>query len=171
MSGNSSSAVVSLFCVTVFTSAFLLFQVQPVIGKFILPWFGSSPGVWATCMLFFQVLLLAGYGYAHFTVSRFSRKQQALLHCILLVIALITLPIAPSPAWKPVGVDAPLISTFIDIGGQCRSALPASVSIRTLAARLVCTFVTQAIAHIDYMPYPNARLITGVLLFLSPFIF
>ncbi|MDF1702334.1 MAG: fused MFS/spermidine synthase [Planctomycetota bacterium] len=97
-----------LFCVTVFTSAFLLFQVQPVIGKCILPWFGSSPGVWATCMLFFQLLLLGGYAYAHFIVSRLPSRRQALVHGTLLLLALLTLPIAPDPSWKPVDADAPV---------------------------------------------------------------
>ena len=55
------------YALTVFTGAFLLFQVQPLIGKHILPRFGGGPGVWTTCMLFFQVLLLAGYACAHFT--------------------------------------------------------------------------------------------------------
>src|SRR5512133_15023 len=53
------------YAVTIFVGAFLLFQVQPLIGKFILPWFGGGPGVWTTCMLFFQMLLLGGYAYAH----------------------------------------------------------------------------------------------------------
>ena len=62
------------FALTIFTGAFLLFQVQPLIGKFILPWFGGSPGVWTTCMLFFQVLLLGGYAYAH-ALSRYCRPR------------------------------------------------------------------------------------------------
>ncbi len=97
-----------LFGATIFLSAFLLFQVQPVIGKYILPWFGSSPGVWTTCLLFFQVLLLGGYTYAHFVVSRLSPKRQALVHGILLALALLTLPITPSISWKPTGEEAPI---------------------------------------------------------------
>jgi len=96
-----------LFCVSVATSAFLLFQVQPVIGKCILPWFGSSPGVLATCMLFFQLLLLVGYAYAHFIVSRLASRRQALVHGSLLLLALLALPIAPDPSWKPVDAAAP----------------------------------------------------------------
>ena len=53
------------FALTIFFGAFLLFQIQPMIGKFILPWFGGGPGIWTTCLLFFQVLLLGGYAYAH----------------------------------------------------------------------------------------------------------
>ena len=65
-----SGGTLALLAATVFLSAFLLFQVQPMIGKYILPWFGSTPGVWATALLFFQLMLLGGYAYAHFIVSR-----------------------------------------------------------------------------------------------------
>lgn len=87
---------------TVFLSAFLLFQVQPLIGKFILPWFGGAPGVWMACLLFFQVMLLAGYAYAHLVVSRLSPRTQAWLHAaLLLAVVVVTLPIIPSERWKP----------------------------------------------------------------------
>ena len=66
--GISGYLSLSLFLVTTFLSAFLLFQVQPLIAKHILPWFGGAPGVWTVCMLFFQVLLIGGYAYAHLLV-------------------------------------------------------------------------------------------------------
>ena len=65
---------------TIFVSAFLLFQVQPVISKKILPWFGGSPAVWTTCMLFFQVLLLGGYAYAHWLTHTFRPRMQGIIH-------------------------------------------------------------------------------------------
>jgi hypothetical protein len=86
---------------TVFLSAFLLFQVQPLIGKYILPWFGGAPGVWTTCLLFFQVALLAGYAYAHLVVSRLSPRVQATVHIVLLLGVFATLPIIPAERWKP----------------------------------------------------------------------
>src|SRR6478609_1032039 len=73
---------------TIFVSAFLLFQVQPIVSKYILPWFGGSPAVWTTCMLFFQTLLFAGYAYAHFCTQRLSPKQQAVLHLGIILTAL-----------------------------------------------------------------------------------
>jgi len=88
-------------------SAFLLFQVQPVISKFILPWFGGSPGVWTTCMLFFQIVLFAGYAYAH-ALTKLARRTQFIVHGVLVVAALICLPIAPGDAWKPVGNEDPV---------------------------------------------------------------
>ncbi len=88
------------YALTIFTGAFLLFQVQPLIGKYILPWFGGGPGVWTTCLLFFQVLLLGGYAYAHITSTRLSQKRQAILHLVLLALSLALLPITPSDQWK-----------------------------------------------------------------------
>jgi hypothetical protein len=99
---------VALLATTVFLSAFLLFQVQPIIGKFILPWFGSTSGVWATALLFFQLMLLAGYAYAHFIVRRLTWRRQAVLHAVLLGLVLILLPITPSDALKPTSADAPV---------------------------------------------------------------
>src|SRR5881227_3648090 len=68
-----------VFALTIFIGAFLLFQVQPLIGKYILPWFGGGPGVWTTCMLFFQMLLLVGYAYAHFSSRWLRPRAQAVL--------------------------------------------------------------------------------------------
>ena len=98
-----------LLAATVFLSAFLLFQVQPIIGKYILPWFGATPGVWATALLFFQLMLLGGYAYAHFIVSRLTWHQQAVLHTVLLALALVSLPITPTEALKPANADAPIL--------------------------------------------------------------
>ncbi len=95
------------YALTIFTGAFLLFQVQPLIGKYILPWFGGGPGVWTTCMLFFQVLLLGGYAYAHFTSRWLKPRTQAILHLVLLAAALALLPITPGDSWKPHGGGNP----------------------------------------------------------------
>ena len=87
---------------TIFLSAFLLFQVQPLIAKYILPWFGGGSSVWTTCLLFFQVILLLGYAYAHFLSSRLTPRRQALVHLGLLAVSLAFLPIAPNAEmWKP----------------------------------------------------------------------
>lgn len=96
-----------LYASAIFLGAFLLFQVQPLIGKFILPWFGGGPAVWTTCMLFFQVLLLAGYAYAHWLSTKLGRRRQAVIHIALLVAAVATLPIIPSARWKPAGGAEP----------------------------------------------------------------
>jgi tetratricopeptide (TPR) repeat protein len=95
------------YALAIFVGAFLLFQVQPLIAKFLLPWFGGGPGVWTTCMLFFQVVLLGGYGYAHLSSRYLSRRGQVLLHLALTVGAIACLPIIPGSAWKPLGAADP----------------------------------------------------------------
>jgi hypothetical protein len=93
---------------TIFVSAFLLFQVQPIIGRYVLPWFGGGPAVWTTCLLFFQVALLAGYGYAHWLGGRSNARTQAAVHVVLLTVSLVFLPIAPASIWKPVSPGDPV---------------------------------------------------------------
>lgn len=92
-----------IFIAVVFLSAFLLFQVQPVIARYILPWYGGSPAVWTTCLLFFQVGLLGGYAYAHGLVTflREKRKWQIAIHLVLLGLAFCLLPITPTGELKP----------------------------------------------------------------------
>ena len=86
---------------TIFLSAFLLFLVQPVIAKQILPWFGGAAAVWATCLVFFQSVLLFGYAYADWTTRFLAPRRQAWLHLTLLAASLLTLPIIPEAHWKP----------------------------------------------------------------------
>lgn len=95
------------YALTIFLGAFLLFQVEPIIGKYILPWFGGSPGVWTTCLLFFQALLLGGYAYAHLTSRFLKPKSQAWLHLALLACSVALLPIIPADTWKPTGFGHP----------------------------------------------------------------
>jgi SAM-dependent methyltransferase len=97
-----------LFAATILLSAFLLFQVQPLIAKLILPWFGGSAAVWTSCMLFFQVALLGGYAYAHWLTEQPGRRQTA-IHMGLLAVSLLSLPILPSSWWKPTGPEDPLL--------------------------------------------------------------
>ena len=93
-----------LYSVTISLSAFLLFALQPIIAKIILPWFGGTSAVWSTCMLFFQVVLLLGYLYAHWLNRTFAPKRQVLIHGAVLAASLAMLPVLPNPAWRsPVG--------------------------------------------------------------------
>jgi hypothetical protein len=96
------------FAFTIFAGAFLLFAVQPLIGKYILPWFGGGPGVWTTCLLFFQVALLGGYVYAHLAATWLRPRRQVLLHLVLIALALAMLPIVPGAHWKPQGSADPI---------------------------------------------------------------
>lgn len=98
---------------TIFVGAFLLFQVQPMIAKIILPWFGGVPAVWTSCMLFFQLLLLVGYAYAHFLAETVRPKVQAVVHGLLVVLALTLVNIYPDASWKPAGDVEPVSSILL----------------------------------------------------------
>ena len=97
----------TLYAAAIFLGAFLLFLVQPIIAKQILPWFGGSAAVWATCMVFFQMILLIGYAYADFTTRRLTPRRQVMLHVALLALSLVVLPIVPDATWKPLGAENP----------------------------------------------------------------
>jgi SAM-dependent methyltransferase len=97
----------ALFIVTIFLNSALLFLVQPLVARIILPVFGGSPAVWTASMVFFQACLLLGYGYAHLTTTRLAAKQQAWLHVVVLGVAFLTLPFG-LPAWSgAVGTSNP----------------------------------------------------------------
>jgi spermidine synthase len=81
------------FAVTLFTSALLLFMVEPMVGKMILPLLGGTPAVWNTCMVFYQAVLLGGYAYAHFSTSWLGARKQAAMHAGLLLLPLLFLPL------------------------------------------------------------------------------
>src|SRR5664280_2833880 len=98
-----------LYALTIVVSAFLLFQVQPVIAKIILPWFGGSAAVWTTCLLFFQMVLLLGYLYSHAVIRYLKPRAQMLLHAGLLVVSVLALPIYPRVSWKPAGAAEPTL--------------------------------------------------------------
>jgi hypothetical protein len=97
------------YALTICLSAFLLFEVQPVIAKMILPWFGGSSAVWSTCMLFFQLVLLLGYLYAHL-LNRLPPRRQAMVHIALLAAGILTLPIIPNSTWKHSGLGHPSLT-------------------------------------------------------------
>lgn len=96
-----------LFATTVFLSAFLLFQIQPIVGKMILPWFGGSSSVWSVCIVFFQAALLLGYAYVHWLHEKLAPRQQLRLHMALLLVSLLALPVAADPSWKGVALEHP----------------------------------------------------------------
>jgi hypothetical protein len=107
-SRNSNRWLLASYAAAIFVSAFLLFQVQPLVSKAILPWFGGSPAVWTTCMLFFQSLLFAGYAYAHFSQRWFGPRQQAMIHLAIILVALCALRVLPAASWQPENVSDPV---------------------------------------------------------------
>ena len=105
--------LLALFLPPLFLSALLMFWSQPLVGKMILPLLGGTPMVWTTCMVFFQALLLAGYGYVHFSL-KLGVKRQAILHVLLLAVSLIALPLGFDAArWEPPASDNPMGWLFL----------------------------------------------------------
>ena len=102
---------------TILLGAFLLFQVQPLVSKAILPWFGGCPAVWTTCMLFFQAALFAGYVYAHLLQRWLPPRRQAAVHLALAVIAMAVLPILPGTFWKPASDSNPTGQILLLLAG------------------------------------------------------
>ena len=107
-----------LFGFTIFLGAFLLFQVQPLVARHILPWYGGGPGVWTACMLFFQVSLLIGYAYAHVVSARLTVRRQVIVHAGLLALALPLLSVSPDPSWKPTGGESPTLGILLLLGAN-----------------------------------------------------
>jgi hypothetical protein len=110
--GATARPSVLPYALTIFLSAFLLFLVQPIIAKQILPWFGGSSGVWTTALVFFQSTLLAGYAYADWTM-RLGVRRQTMVHIALLAASLLTLPILASVSWKPQGDEEPTLRILL----------------------------------------------------------
>src|ERR1700722_4683779 len=106
---NQTRLAPRLFGSAIFLGAFLLFLLQPILGKMILPWFGGSAGVWAACLLYFQISLLGGYAYAHCLRRYFSAKRQMQIHILLLGASILLLPILPSPGWRHPGHADPAL--------------------------------------------------------------
>jgi len=102
-----------IFALTIFVSAFLLFLIQPIIAKQILPWFGGTASVWSTCLVFFQIALLAGYLYSDWLIRKLRVGQQAALHLCLVAVALLLLPIVPDAGWKPDGDEQPSLRILL----------------------------------------------------------
>ena len=108
---------VALFALTIFLSAYLLFQVQPLISKFILPWFGGSPTVWTAAMLFFQTVLFGGYVYAHVITRHCPPPVQGKVHLALLAVAaLLAWLVLPGESFKPTGDEDPIGRILLLLG-------------------------------------------------------
>jgi hypothetical protein len=153
---------------TIFLSAFLLFQVQPLIGKVILPWFGGTPAVWMTCLLFFQVLLLGGYLYAHLLVDGLPVRWQGRVHLAVLLGSLALLPIAPDPSWKPAPGDNPLLSILglllVTVGGPF-------LVLSTTGPLLQAWFVRRHPGRSPYRLYALSNVGSLLALLSYPFVF
>jgi spermidine synthase len=110
------------YAICIFLSAFLLFLIQPILSKALLPWFGGGASVWSSALLFFQVALTGGYAYSNWLVMKKNRKAQTTIHLILMTLSVLMLacfwitwasPITPSAAWKPVTITQPFLQILL----------------------------------------------------------
>ncbi len=145
-----------IYALTIFIAAFLLFQIEPMVAKYILPWFGGTPTVWTTCLLFFQVLLLAGYTYAHVIGTRLSARRQTAVHLALIAICIVAMavsalawksPVLPAASWKPLSADFPIIRILL--------ALSASIGLPYFVLSATAPLLQSWFAriHTDASPY------------------
>ncbi|MBL8482909.1 MAG: fused MFS/spermidine synthase, partial [Rhodocyclaceae bacterium] len=144
-----------LYGATIFFSAFLLFQLQPIAGKAILPWFGGSASVWTCCLLFFQGMLLCGYLYSHWLVSRLTARLQTALHILLLACACLTLQIIPDPAWKPLDADWPALRILAVLAGS--AGLP-YFALSTTGPLLQAWFARERAGSVPYRLFALSNL-------------
>ncbi len=96
-----------LFVVAILASSFLIFLVQPMVGKRILPWFGGTPGVWTLCLAFYQTVLFVGYAYAHLLIRFAGPFAQLGIHALVVGAAFVALPVLPGNSWQPTDVAKP----------------------------------------------------------------
>lgn len=156
-----------LFAGTIFSSAFLLFLVQPLIAKQILPWFGGSAAVWSVCMVFFQVVLLAGYAYSDWVSRHLSARRQVVLHVGLLLTSLVFMPIVAAPYWKPGGTEEPTLWIL----GLLLGTIGLPYFLLSTTGPLIQTWVSRAIqdAHV-YRYFSLSNLASLVSLIAYPFV-
>lgn len=152
---------------TIFLSAFLVFQIQPLMGRYILPWFGGMPEVWTACMLFFQVFLLGGYAYAH-ALHRLPMRWQATIHTVLVLAAAATLSVIPDAALKPTPADVPVVR----IVWICAICVGAAYFVLTATSPLVQSWFSQALPGRDpYRLYALSNIGSLLALGSFPFVF
>jgi len=137
-----------LFAATIFAAAFLLFVVQPLVGKRILPWFGGAPAVWTLCLAFYQSMLFLGYVYAHLLIRFVRPVAQVGVHAVAVCSALLALPVLPSGDWRP--------DPFSDPSAQVLTLLTANVALPFLVLASTGPLIQSWFArrHPRHSPYP-----------------
>lgn len=167
--GIVSAAPVWLFAATMFVSATLLFWIQPLFAKMVLPLLGGSPSVWNTAMVFFQAVLLAGYAYSHLLSRQCGQRSQILLHLGVLAVAVLALPIGVAHGWHP---DADTPPTLWLLGLLCASIGAPFFAVATTAPLLQRWFshTGHPHAHDPYFLYGASNLGSILALLSFPFV-
>lgn len=157
-----------LFAASIFASAFLLFLVQPMVGKRIVPWFGGTPAVWTLCLAFYQTALFLGYAYAHALIAWVPARRQALVHAALFAAALAVLPVLPGDVWKPGGAVAPNAHILAMLAANV--ALP-FVALAATGPLLQAWFARAASDRSPYPLYALSNVGSLLALMAFPFVF
>ena len=156
-----------LFAGTIFSSAFLLFLVQPLIAKQILPWFGGSAAVWSVCMVFFQVTLFAGYAYADWVSRHLAPRHQVAVHVALLAGSLTLLPILAGPQWKPTGNEDPTLWIL----GLLLTTIGLPYFLLSTTGPLIQTWIARALVGTNVYRYFSLSNLASLLALVSyPFV-
>ncbi len=156
-----------IFSATILLSAALMFIVEPMFAKMVLPLLGGSPSVWNTCLVFYQAMLMAGYIYAHVSLKWLGPRRQAVLHIVLLSLAWISLPIAVAKGWTPPSESNPapwllrLLTVcvglpFLCISASARSCRPGSPTLADARPKTLTFSTLPAISAAlpDWPPIP-----------------
>src|SRR5262245_27206667 len=106
---SAAGALLTLFAFSILLGASLIFFVEPMFAKMVLPLLGGSPAVWNTCVVYFQALLLAGYLYAHLLTTKLNHRRQVIVHAVLLLACGLALPVALPATWTPSGDGSPVL--------------------------------------------------------------
>ena len=161
---SRSLIIPGLFVVSVFLGAALLFLLEPLVGKTLLPWYGGAPAVWNTCLLFFQLLLLLGYIYAHLLHKFLSLGRQLVVHGIVTSMAWLTLPIRFDIEGLTGNVQHPVLSLLIDL---TRSIGPVFFVVSTTAPLLQAWYAAARLRGSPYLLYvaSNTGSLLGLLLY------
>ena len=164
-----SAAPVGLFAATLFVSASLLFWIQPLFAKMVLPLLGGSPSVWNTALVFFQAVLLAGYGYAHLLIRQCGQRSQIVLHLGVLAVAALALPVGVAHGWRP-DAGTPLTLWLLGLLGASIGAPFFAVSTTAPLLQRWFSHTGHPHAHDPYFLYGASNLGSILALLAFPFV-
>ena len=155
------------FAGTAFASAFLIFLVQPMVGKRILPWFGGAPAVWTLCLAFYQTALFGGYAYAHGLIRYAKPALQLRVHAVVVAGTLLALPVLPPESWKPAGVVEPNAAI---LGMLAVNVAPPFLTLAATAPLVQAWFARRYPSRSPYPLYAVSNLGSFLALLAYPFL-
>jgi len=156
-----------LFVAAAFASAFLIFLVQPMVGKRIVPWFGGAPAVWTLCLAFYQTALFAGYAYAHCLIRYVRPALQLPLHALVVAVALLRLPVLPPESAKPEAAVDPSAAILAMLGAH---VAPAFLALAATGPLVQAWFARRYPSRSPYPLYAVSNLGSFLALLVYPFL-